>query len=87
MRVIVTGVVMSCMTSVFMPGMHAVIHANLVVLATGFATVVTRLSLAMFMVLTITLALVRRAVALPTWVVIAGAHWCLTFVPAVMLRF
>ncbi len=42
MRVIVTGVVMSCMTRVIMPVMHTVIHppmTRMVVLATGFATV------------------------------------------------
>jgi hypothetical protein len=71
-----------------MSGMHTVIHTpmtRMVVLATGFTTVVTRLSLAMFMVLTITLALVRRAVALATGVVITGAHWRFAFVRAFVI--
>jgi hypothetical protein len=43
----------------------------MVVLAIGFTTVVARLSFAMLVVFAITLALVRRAVTLSPWVVIA----------------
>ncbi len=66
MRVIVTRVVM--------PGMHCVIHSSMtrmVVLATGFTTVVTSLSLAMLVVLAIALAFIRRAVTLSARIVIA----------------
>jgi hypothetical protein len=43
----------------------------MVVLATGFTTVVTSLSLAMLVVLAIALAFIRRAVTLSARVVIA----------------
>jgi hypothetical protein len=57
-----------------MLGMHTVIHTpmtRMVVLATGFTTVVTQLSFAMLVMIAIALALVRRAVTLSPRIVIA----------------
>jgi hypothetical protein len=47
------------------------------------AAVVSVLHLAMIVVLAIALALIRWAVALPAWVVIANTHRCFAFVSAV----
>ena len=51
------------------------------------ATVVPLLSLAMLVMLTIALALVRRAVTLPAWIVVATAHRCITLVCAIVFHF
>jgi uncharacterized membrane protein len=62
------------MSRVIMLGMHAVIYTpmtRMVVLATGFTTVVTQLSFAMLVMIAIALALVRRAVTLSPRIVIA----------------
>lgn len=90
MRVIVTTVAMHIVTRVHVvPSMHVMtgvpgVSIRVLMFTAGLAALVIFLSLTNEVVLLVTLALVRRAVALTARVVIATAHRSIALVTAVL---